>query len=275
MLEKKQPCWSRSSTWLLKILVEFLRILCKLHLAIPGKTTQKHTEIFPGFLPHQPRCASCGAILDLQGRFGQAHLHLFRKFTWKFRGRNATKTAKQTVPSFRCVSQKRYLKNKYKLMSKKLWISVVVFLSFVSGGCFVNNLGRKECATKKSLRFNYCTPYHPWDWYISLYIYHKNQQNSCRYSYYIHEWYWYMSLSCSTHHQLCFPPWSPFVEYHPFDWPKSLKCSSRWTQVHRLVPLATLKITKGVDISSREVDNYGNKLMYWSETKIQEKQNNI
>lgn len=214
MWRKKQPCWSWSSTWLLEILVEFLRIILQTAPCHPPvKTTHTHRDFPLGFYlinlaiaPHAVLSSICKAVLvKLTFIFSESSPGSFGEET-------PTKTAKQTVPSFRCVAQKRFKKTNTTNWCPKncesLWF---FFLSFVSGGCLVNNFGRKECATKKisSFQLIHGTGIFPYTSTIKINKTHVG------------------TATIYTHHQLCFPPWSPFVEYHPFDWPKSLKCSSR------------------------------------------------
>lgn len=157
MWRKKQPCWSWSSTWLLKILVEFLRIILQTAPCHPPvKTT--HTQRFsPGFLPHQPgHRASCGAIFDLQGRFGQAHLHLFRKFTWKFRGRNAHQNRQTNSPIVPLCGSKKVKKKQVQQIDVQKIVNLCGFFScllFPVVAWWIISV-EKNVQQKKYLRFN-------------------------------------------------------------------------------------------------------------------------
>lgn len=181
-------------------------------LPSPGKN-HTHTEIFPWVFTSSTwpsRLMRC--YLRFARPFWSSSPSSFQKVHLEVSGKKPTKTAKQTVPSFRCAAQKRLKKTNTTNWCPKncesLWL---FFLSFVSGGCLVNNFGGKECATKKisSFQLIHGTGIFPYTSTIKINQTHVG------------------TATIYTHHQLCFPPWSPFVEYHPFDWPKSLKCSSR------------------------------------------------
>ena len=139
-------------------------LVCK---QTPGKNT--HHLAFSG--------ASCGAVLDLQGRFGQAHLHLFGKFTF-------------------------HRENPRKTQWVNLWR---VFLVFFSGWLFFIFFKSKTknatilCGVLSQFTF---VGKNSFDFF-------SHPGVPCR----------SVTTGASTFSPA---PWDPLVEYHPFDWPKSL-----------------------------------------------------